>query len=79
MRVPPGFPVSVLGLAAQVPLQSSLNTTSMATPDFAFAEGANIFSPKDLVGLPRAGTGVANAAGDLVFVPVSQYSLKDKK
>ena len=83
MRVPPGFPVSVLGLAAQVPLQSSLNTTSSmvvaATQDFAFKEGADIFSPKDLVQLPRAGAGVANPSGDLVFVPVSQYALKDKK
>ncbi|KAI0688887.1 alpha/beta-hydrolase [Earliella scabrosa] len=83
MRVPPGFPVSVLGLAVQVPLQSSLNTTSSmvvaATQDFAFKEGADIFSPKDLVQLPRAGAGVANPSGDLVFVPVSQYALKDKK
>ncbi|TFK82680.1 alpha/beta-hydrolase [Polyporus arcularius HHB13444] len=79
MRVPPGFPVSVLGLAAQIPLQSPLNYTSMATADFAFKEGAEIFSPTDLVQLPRAGTGVANPSGDLVFVPVSQYALKEKK
>ena len=79
MRVPPAFPVSVLGLAAQVPLQSPLNYTSMATADFAFKEGAEIFSPNDLVQLPRAATGVANPSGDLVFVPVSQYALKDKK
>ena len=50
-----------------------------ATQDFAFKEGADIFSPKDLVQLPRAGAGVANPSGDLVFVPVSQYALKDKK
>lgn len=79
MRVPPGFPVSVLGLAAQVPLQTSLNTTTMATPNFAVKEGADIFSPNDLVQLPRPGAGVANPSGDLVFVPVSQYSFKDKK
>ncbi|KAI0822032.1 alpha/beta-hydrolase [Trametes gibbosa] len=79
MWVPPGFPLSLLGLAAQVPLQSSVNTTSMATPDFAFAEGPNIFSPKDLVQLPRAGSGVSNAAGDLVVVLVSEYSLKSNK
>ena len=51
----------------------------MATPDFAFREGPDIFSPTDLVQLPRPGTGVANPSGDLLFVPVSQYSLKDKK
>ncbi|KAI0670984.1 alpha/beta-hydrolase [Trametes maxima] len=79
MRVPPGFPVSVLGLAAQVPLQPSVNTTSMAKHDFVFEEGANVFSPKDLVQLPRVGGGVANEAGDLVFVPVSEYSFKNKK
>ena len=71
--------MSVLGLAAQVPLQPSLNTTSMASPDFVFNEGADILSPKNLAELPRAATGVANPSGDLVFVPVSQYSLKDKK
>ncbi|KAI0775548.1 alpha/beta-hydrolase [Trametes elegans] len=79
MRVPPGFPVSVFGLAAQVPLQQTVNTTSMAQPDFALAEGPNIFSPKDLVELPRPGAGTPNAVGDLVFVPVGEYSLKDKK
>ena len=80
MRVPPGFPVSVLGLAAQVPLQSPLNSTnSMTTPEAVFKEGADIFSPKDLVQLPRPGTGTANEAGDLVFVPVAKYNLKDKK
>ncbi|CDO77798.1 hypothetical protein BN946_scf184667.g1 [Trametes cinnabarina] len=79
MRVPPGFPVSVLGLASQVPLQSQLNTTSMIAPDFAFEEGPYIFSPKDLVELPRADAGVANDVGDLVYIPVSEYSLKDKK
>lgn len=70
---------SLLGLAAQAPLQHTLNSSSMAPPDFAFKEGPDIFSPRDLVQLPRPAAGVANAAGDLVFVPVSQYSLKDNK
>ena len=78
MRAPLGFPVSVLGLAAQVPLQASLNT-SMTTGDFVFREGSEIFSPRDLVQLPRPAAGIANDAGDLVFAQVSQYSLKDKK
>ena len=83
MRVPPAFPATVLGLAAQVPLQPSLNSTTspaaMAAPDFAFKQGAEIFSPLDLVQLPRPGVAVANPSGDLLFVQVSQYSLADKK
>ncbi len=80
MRVPPTFPVSVLGLAAQVPLHSPLNsTTTMATPESVFKEAADVFSPKDLVQLPRPGTGTANEAGDLLFVPIAQYNLKDNK
>ncbi|TBU27033.1 Alpha/Beta hydrolase protein [Dichomitus squalens] len=80
MWVTPGFPVSVLGLAAQVPLQSHLNsTTSMTTPEAVFKDSPDVFSPIDLVQLPRPGTGTANEAGDLVFVPVSQYTLRNKK
>ncbi|KAH9932677.1 alpha/beta-hydrolase [Epithele typhae] len=77
MRVPPAL--VGLGLASQVPLQPSLNSSTMAAPGFAFQQGPDLFSPIDLVQLPRPGAGVANPAGDLVFVPVSQYSLKDKK
>lgn len=51
----------------------------MASLDSVFKEGADVFSPKDLVQLPRPGTGTANEAGDLVFVPIAQYCLKDKK
>ena len=81
MRVPPGFPATVLGLAAQVPLQPTVNSTSLypSMAEFAFKQGPDIFSPTDLVQLPRPGMGVANPSGDLLFVPVSQYSLKDKK
>lgn len=80
MRVPPALPMSILGLAAQVPLQSPLNSTnSMAALKTVFKEGADVFSPKDLVQLPRPGTGTANEAGDLVFVPIAQYNLKDNK
>ncbi|KAJ7928032.1 alpha/beta-hydrolase [Mycena leptocephala] len=47
--------------------------------NFALKEGADIFSPKNLVELGRPGTGVANEPGDLVLVPYSKYSFKDKK
>jgi hypothetical protein len=47
--------------------------------NFALKEGADIFGPKDLVGLGRPGAGVANEPGDLVLVPYSKYSFEDKK
>lgn len=70
--------------ASQVPLTSPLNVVepSMSnayTPDFTFREGANLFAPKDLVELVRPGTGLANPAGDLALIPVSKYSISDKK
>ena len=52
---------------------------SYGVQDFKFKEGAELFSPIDLVQLARPGTGVANAAGDLFIVPVSTYSLDEKK
>lgn len=51
---------------------------NMSKP-FAFKAGNDRFTPQDLVELPRPGAGVANAAGDLVLVPVSKYSFSDKK
>ena len=80
-----GLPVSILGLVSQVPLNReqpiSTPTTTMSTSvkDFSFKEGSDVFSPKDLVQLARPGAGVANPAGDLLIVPVSKYSLEDKK
>ncbi|KAH0586242.1 Dipeptidyl-peptidase 5 [Termitomyces sp. J132] len=46
---------------------------------FGFKEGPGIFSPKNLVELRRPGAGVANQAGDLVLVSVSEYSFDDQK
>lgn len=70
--------VSILGLAAQVPLQ--IEQSAHASPlDFNLKEGPNIFSPKDLIQLARPGAGVANSEGDLMIVPVSKYSFNDKK
>ena len=85
-----GLPISLLGLAAQVPLESPNNKSSAsptamtvvagnANNDFAFKEGPDVFSPKDLVELARPGNGVANPAGDLLVVSVSKYSLEQKK
>ncbi|KAI5123133.1 hypothetical protein M0805_000836 [Coniferiporia weirii] len=58
---------------------SKNNMLNWKSDDFAFKTGSDIFSPKDLVELPRPGAGIANAAGDLVIVPVSTYTFKDKK
>ena len=55
------------------------STTTMATRESVFKEAADVFSPKDLVQLPRPGTGTANEAGDLLFVSIAQYNLKDNK
>ena len=80
-----GFPISLLALVAQVPLERerpSLSVPAMSAvkpDDFTFREGPDIFSPKDLVNLARPGTGSGNPAGDLLIVPVSKYSAEDKK
>jgi len=78
------FPVTFLGLTAQIPIpfQSPFPPASKpmtSVQEFSFKEGPDIFSPKDLVQLRRPGVGVANDAGDLLLVPVSEYSLKEKK
>ena len=53
------LPVTLLGLAAQVPFQTPLHTSSKrmavtAKPEFAFKEGSDVFSPKDLVSVQPA-------------------------
>ncbi|KAF5382775.1 hypothetical protein D9615_002913 [Tricholomella constricta] len=77
------FPLTFLGLTAQIPFQSSppplTNNPMTSVQEFSFKEEPNIFSPKDLVQLRRPGAAVANDAGDLVLVPFSEYSLKEKK
>lgn len=80
-----GLPISLLGLAAQVPLESTVQhpapdmVASYGVKDFNFTDETNVFSPVDLVKLARPGTGTANGPGDLFIVTVSKYSLEDKK
>ena len=74
------FP-SLLSLASQIPLQNHLYPAKggiQAKGEFVLKEGATVFTPKDLVELPRPGEGVANDAGDLVLVPVSKYTERKK-
>ncbi|KAJ3932308.1 MAG: Alpha/Beta hydrolase protein [Lentinula lateritia] len=78
------FALSALGLTSrsQVPLQPNLpNPVAMAMVQnsFQFKEGADVFTPKDLVELGRPGVGVANQAGDFVVIPYSKYSFEEKK
>ena len=54
-------------------------STQIPPQEFAFKEGADIFSPRNLVELARPGGGVANPAGDIIFIPVSKHSFKDKQ
>lgn len=76
----------VLGSATQTHLQvdsvqqkSDMALQNWKNNDFEFKSGEDVFTPKDLVELPRPGTGAANDVGDLVLVPLSKYSFKDKK
>jgi hypothetical protein len=73
----------LLGLTTQLPFMQTPfpESTQVATsmPEFSFKEGLEVFAPKDLVGLARPGSGVANENGDLVLVPVSRYSFEEKK
>ncbi|KAI0057852.1 hypothetical protein BV25DRAFT_1919874 [Artomyces pyxidatus] len=82
------FPrVSLPGLAAQVPFLSSSPPTvdqayaqsPVARNVFAFQDGNDTLTPKDLIELARPGVGIANTAGDLVLVPVSKRSFEDKR
>ena len=77
------FPcAALLGLAAQLPFFSRPPTQthySMSTiREFRLKTSSDRFTPKDLIQLPRPGASIANAAGDLVLVPVSKYSFAEK-
>lgn len=61
-----------------MPVKAS-NIERRINPDFEFKQAKDVFSPKDLVELPRPGAPVANPAGDLFLVPVSAFSIEEKK
>jgi len=56
-------------LQQQQPLSQSFDIGQ----DFNFIEGNNVFSPRDLVQLPRPGNGIINPGNDLAIVPVSVF------
>ncbi len=56
-------------------------TEMLWRPDanFDLKAGDDVFSPKDLIELPRPAGGVANDVGDVVLVPLSKFSFKSKE
>lgn len=52
---------------------------NQANLQFELKSSPDVFSPKDMLSMPRPGQGLANPDGDLVIVPVSQYSFETKK
>lgn len=78
------FPLALLGMSAQAPFEPAAPAAPNATmrrinPDFKLKEAADVFSPKDMLELPRPAPALVNQAGDLFVVPVSKYSFKEKK
>ena len=80
MRLGPDLAL-LLSASGQTPLMAS--TAPKPVPgmveDFAFKTGANIFSPVDLVTLPRPGSALVSPDGALVVIPVSTYDLEASK
>ncbi|KAJ7781821.1 Alpha/Beta hydrolase protein [Mycena maculata] len=82
------FPLSLWAFSAQIAFKSNVHTsptqTTMApsrtqNSGFALREGADVFSPKNMLELGRPGAGIANNGGDMVLVPFSKYSFDEKK
>ncbi|KAJ1303239.1 hypothetical protein OPQ81_011437 [Rhizoctonia solani] len=73
-----------LAVATQFPFSPSDTQPILKTPkspnarsDFKLVEGKHVLSPKTMLELPRPGSGVANSAGDLSLVSVSQYKFDE--
>jgi hypothetical protein len=65
--------------ANQLPLNGypgAMTRRPMAS--FSLKDGKNVFSPRAMLETPRPHAGVANPAGDLAYVPVTQYSFDTK-
>lgn len=45
---------------------------------FSLKDGKDVFSPRVMLEMPRPRAGVANFAGDLAYVPVTQYSFDNR-
>lgn len=62
-------------LPLDLPATESALRAFRARPDFKLIEGEHVLSPKTMLELPRPGNGMANEAGDLSLVPVTQHTL----
>jgi hypothetical protein len=46
---------------------------------FKLKDGPDVFSPQKMLELSRPGPAIANPAGDLAYMTVSEYSFKETK
>lgn len=72
----------LLSATTQVPFMSPTSNAGANAGnalDFEFKTGPDVFSPVDLVTLPRPGAGLVSPDGQLVVVPVSTYDVKESK
>lgn len=68
--------------ASQLPLNGQpvqpANMTRRPMDVFSLKDGKDVFSPRAMLEMPRPRAGVANFAGDLAYVPVTQYSFENR-
>ena len=65
--------------ASQLPLNvHPANMTRRPMAGFSLKDGRDVFSPRVMLETPRPRAGVANIAGDLAYVPVTQYSFENR-
>ncbi|EJD50500.1 alpha/beta-hydrolase [Auricularia subglabra TFB-10046 SS5] len=72
-----GQNISLLLSSSQVPLMPSAPAANAL--DYDFKAGDAVFSPHDLVSLPRPGSAAVSPDGQLVIVPVSTYDVEESK
>lgn len=69
-------------MGEQVPLGVPGNehkSTRRNMDDFKLKHGHGVFTPKDMLELPRPGAATPNPHGDLAFMVVSHYSFEKKR
>lgn len=70
---------SILTVVCGFQVPFVMPTSHISEVNVTFKQGPDVLSPRDMLELPRPGSGVANAAGDLAFVSISKHSFGDKK
>lgn len=65
---------------AQASLKHSVDVFNRSSRrGFEVKMGDDLLSPRDMLSLPRVGAGTVNNEGDLVLVPVSEYSFEERR